>query len=165
MEIGLLNKVYVLDHTHEVYFDKGEIKRRFIEWKLIGVFDSNAQAFEYYEKYKSIKGFKDSAEGLRVSEYTVDSIFNKQVNVLLDKSSFDYFLSELYGLYYVFEHPDGYEDVSLLGLFSSEISSQKAKELLALDLRFEKFLNYVKSFKHWLNRPQWEEGFVKWNQM
>ena len=132
MEIDLLSKLYVLDHTHEVYHDKNEPNRKFLESKLLGIFDSNTQAFMYLEKYKHIKGFKDSVDGLKITEYVVDSIYNEHVSTLLNNSTSHYTLNKVYGLYYVFEYPDDYEDINLLGLFSSEAASQKAKKLLNL---------------------------------
>ena len=71
-------------------------------------------------------------------------------------------LNEIYSLYYVFEYPDGYQDISLLGLFSSESASQKAKQCLMRDSRFMKFSNNISSFQHQINVPQWEEGSIKW---
>ena len=162
MEIDPLSKLYVLDHTHEVYQDKNEPNRRFLESKLIGIFDSNEKALINLERYKRIKGFKDSIDGLKVEEYTIDSIFNEHVDVLLHRFPSRSTLNEVYSLYYVFEYPDGYEDSSLLGLFSSEAASQKAKQCLMCDLRFEGFSDNINSFQHQINVSQWEEGFIKW---
>jgi hypothetical protein len=162
MEIDPLNKLYVLNHTHEVYRDKNEPNRKFLESKLIGIFDSNEKALIIHERYKHIRGFKDSIDGLKITEYAIDSIFNEHINVLLAKLPSCGNLNIVYSLYYVFEYPDGYEDISLLGLFSSEAIFQKAKQCLICDSYFEKFSDNINGFQHQINTPQWVEGFIKW---
>lgn len=157
-----MNKLYVLDHNHEVYRSKKEKNRKFLDYKLIGIFYSNKQARVHLEKYKQIKGFKNSVADLKITEYIVDSIYNNCINTLLNSSLSPCMLNEVYGLYYVFEYPDGYEDVNLLGLFSSEAICKEIKMLLGHDSRFDKFLDYICIFKHQVNELQWKEGFIKW---
>ena len=119
MEIGLLSKIYVVDHIREYYQDPKNLDKKYLDTKGIGNFCSLEKAKKVVRKYKSIKGFKDCPEGFRISEYVIDSIYNSFVNELIDiysekdKKKF----SELFALYYVLEDEEGDEDVILLGYF------------------------------------------------
>ena len=58
-------KVFLLWHTHQLSSDEDD-------FKLIGVYSTEAEALAARERVCSQPGFRDSPEGFEVCPYTVD---------------------------------------------------------------------------------------------
>jgi len=69
-------------------------------------------------------------------------------------------LKKVFILQHVHEFEDGYEDIKLLGVFSSE---SKAKEMIEKYKKMPGFRNYPDGFSvdmYILDKAEWTEGFV-----
>jgi hypothetical protein len=69
-------------------------------------------------------------------------------------------LEKAYLLHHIIEHDNGYEDVKLIGVFSSR---KKASDALIKRMFLPEFKDYIDGFsidKEIINTTDWDEGFV-----
>ena len=166
MGIDPLNKIYVVDHIREYYQDPKNPEKKYLDSKGIGNFYSLEKAKEIVNEYKNLKGFKDYPNGFKITEYTIDSIYNSFINKLINiySKKNNKKLSKVFCLYYVLENEDDSEDIELLGLFSSEQKACDARKRILKQTTLRHLASNFQIFEEFVDKMNWEEGFITWEQ-
>ena len=147
-------------HIHKFSKALSECLYDHSDTKQIGIFDSKEICQRTLEHYKKLEGFREHNKGFQVDEYTMDSIYNTQINALIDQQKLKEAHSEfLYLLYFVQEFDDGHDDIKLLGVFSSQQSAEKALAIIKDIQEMKNIQNQFEIHEDKIGRLGWTEGF------
>lgn len=82
-----MSKVYVLYHIHKFKKELSECLYGHVDKKLIGISYSKERCYSSLEIYKKLPGFNEDVKGFQIDEYVVDSIYNSELNELINQYS------------------------------------------------------------------------------
>ena len=160
-----MNKLYYVNHVHQYYQDPDDPKKKYFDKKPIGFFYSKKEAFELIRCYKKLPGFKNSPRSFYIDEYVIDSLYNRQINELIQKDTQFFNLQEiLYSICAIWENEDEDDEIEILAFFSTKEKAQKAlKELMKIP-ELALIADRLDVYEENINRKEWSEGFITWEE-
>jgi homoserine kinase type II len=159
----LMAQLYVLLHQHRL--DCGDVDE-----KLLGIYRSRDAASEGVQRLKLQSGFRDHPQDFLLTPRSVGELTwadgfedpepgSSEGTVTRLPGADDKITDLAYVVYHEFEHPEGVDNVRLIGLFSQETDANRAIEHLQAKPGFQRHEDGFSVGTYQLDKDHWTEGF------